>query len=283
VEYTQIRYEVSDSILTVTLNRPEKLNAATRIMLAEVVDALDHADEDDDIRVIIFTGAGRAYCAGADMQDMQESRGKATEISIDDNMDGGGINSMRMYEVKKPMIAAINGPAVGYGLTQTLPMDIRLASETARMGFVFTRRGLVFEACSSWFLPRIVGMSQAAEWVLTGRIFDAQEALAGGLVNEVLPPERLIPRAREIAAEIVENTSAISVALSRQMLWKMAGADHPMEAFKIDSKGIFFTSRGADAKEGINAFLEKRPPNFPMKVSKDMPDFFPWWADRPFK
>ena len=283
MEYTQIKYEVSDSILTITLNRPEKLNADTKVMRDEVVDALDHADEDDDIRVIIFTGAGRAYCAGADLQDMQESRDKAADIGIDDHMDGGGIATLRMYEVKKPMIAAINGPAVGYGITQTLPMDIRLASENARMGFVFARRGLVFEACSSWFLPRIVGMSQAAEWVFTGRIFDAQEALAGGLVSEVLPPERLIPRAREIAAEIAENTSSISVALSRQMLWKMAGADHPMEAFKIDSKGMFYTTRGADAKEGVDSFLEKRPPNFPMKVSKDMPDFFPWWADRPFK
>lgn len=289
MDYEQIKYEVSERILTVTLNRPEKLNADTQTMRDEVYDALDRADEDDDIRVIIFTGAGRAYCAGMDLDSKVASRGKGGKrrkpASIDDYQDGGGVATLRMYEVKKPMIAAINGPAVGYGITQTLPMDIRLASETARIGFVFARRGLISEACSSWFLPRIVGMSKAAEWVLTGRIFDAQEALSGGLVSEVLPPEKLIPRAREIAAEIVENTSAISCALSRQMLWRMAGADHPIEAHKIDSKAMLYLNslRTEDSREGIAAFLEKRPPNFPMKVSQDMPDFYPWWEERPFK
>jgi enoyl-CoA hydratase/carnithine racemase len=287
MEYTQITYEVSDSILTITLNRPEKLNADTPVMRAEVVDALNRADEDDGIRVIITTGAGRAYCAGADFDVLNSppaggSEG-TSEVSIDDYQDGGGIVTLRMYDMKKPMIAAINGPAVGYGITQTLPMDIRLASENARMGFVFARRGFVPEACSSWFLPRIVGMSQATEWVLTGRVFDAREALAGGLVSEVLAPERLIARAREIATEIIRNTSAISVALSRQMLWKMAGADHPMEAFKIDSKGMHYLKRAADMKEGVGSFLEKRAPDFPMKVSTDMPDFYPWWTDRSFK
>ncbi len=287
MEYTQITYEVSDSILTITLNRPEKLNADTPVMRAEVVDALNRADEDDGIRVIITTGAGRAYCAGADFDVLNSPPGGGSEgggeVSIDDYQDGGGIVTLRMYDMKKPMIAAINGAAVGYGLTQTLPMDIRLASENARMGFVFARRGFVTEACSSWFLPRIVGMSQAAKWVLTGSVFDAREALAGGLVSEVLAPERLIPRAREIATEIIRNTSAISVALSRQMLWKMAGADHPMEAFKIDSKGMHYLKRAADMKEGVGSFLEKRAPHFPMKVSTDMPDFYPWWTDRSFK
>jgi enoyl-CoA hydratase/carnithine racemase len=256
-------------------------------MRAEVMDALNKADEDDDIRVVITTGAGKAYCAGADFDVLNYPRDRAGEsggeVSIDDYQDGGGIVTLRMYDMKKPMIAAINGPAVGYGLTQTLPMDIRLASENARMGFVFARRGFVAEACSSWFLPRIVGMSQATEWVLTGRVFDAREALSGGLVSEVLAPERLIPRAREIATEIVRNTSAISVALSRQMLWKMAGADHPMEAFKIDSKGMYYLREAADMKEGVGSFIEKRPPNFPMKVSTDMPDFYPWWPVRSFK
>jgi enoyl-CoA hydratase/carnithine racemase len=287
MEYTQIEYEVSDSILTITLNRPEKLNADTPVMRAEVMDALNRADEDDDIRVIITTGAGKAYCAGADLSVLNNPGNKVSEggdkVSIDDYQDGGGIVTLRMYDMKKPMIAAINGPAVGYGLTQTLPMDIRLASENARMGFVFARRGLVNEACSSWFLSRIVGMSQAAEWILTGRVFDAREALSGGLVSEVLTPERLIPRAREIAAEIVRNTSSISVALSRQMLWKMAGADHPMEAFKIDSKGMYYMKGGADMKEGVGSFIGKRAPNFPMKVSTDMPDFYPWWSERSFK
>ena len=287
MEYTQIKYEVSDSILTITLNRPEKMNADTPRMRAEVVDALNRADEDDDIRVIITTGAGKAYCAGADFDVLnypaEKAGGANGEVGIDDYQDGGGIVTLRMYDIKKPMIAAINGPAVGYGLTQTLPMDIRLASDNARMGFVFARRGLVTEACSSWFVSRIVGMSQAAEWILTGRVFDAREALSGGLVSEVLAPENLIPRAREIATEIARNTSAISVALSRQMLWKMAGADHPMEAFKIDSKGMHYLKRGADMKEGIGSFVEKRAPDFPMKVSTDMPDFYPWWPARSFK
>lgn len=281
MEYTQIKYEVSDSILTLTLNRPEKLNADTPVMRAEVMDALNRADEDDGIRVIIVTGAGRAFCAGADLSGMGTT--SRSEDSIEDWRDGGGIVTLRMYDMKKPLIAAINGPAVGYGITQTLPMDIRLASENAKIGFVFARRGLVFEACSSWFLPRIVGISQAAEWVLTGRIFTAQEALDRGLVSEVLAPERLIPRAREIASEIIQNTSAISVALSRQMLWKMAGADHPMEAHKIDSKGMFTTIRSADAQEGISSFLEKRAPKFTMKPSSEMPGFYPWWATRSFK
>ena len=287
MEYTRIRYEVSDSILTITLNRPERLNADTPAMRAEVLDALNRADEDDGIRAIITTGAGRAYCAGSDLDVLnypgEMAREGDDEVGIDDYQDGGGIVTLRMYDMKKPMIAAINGPAVGYGITQTLPMDIRLASENARMGFVFARRGFVTEACSSWFLPRIVGMSQAAEWVITGRVFDAREALSGGLVSEVLAPERLIPRAREIATEIVRNTSAISVALSRQMLWKMAGADHPMEAFKIDSKGMYYLKGAADMKEGVGSFIEKRAPNFPMKVSTDMPDFYPWWPERSFK
>ena len=282
MEYTQIKYEVSDAILTITLNRPEKLNAVSPKMAAELKDAIDRADEDDDVRVVIVTGEGRAFCAGADL-----GRGDGTfnykETSLETHRDWGGVITLRMYDAKKPLIAAINGPAVGFGITMTLPMDIRLASENARMGFVFTRRGIVLEACSSWFLPRIVGISKAAEWGLTGRIFEAREALAHGLVSEVLPSDALIPRAREVASEIAQNTSAISVALSRQLLWKMLGADHPMEAHKIDSKCIFWTGKQADVAEGICSFLEKRPPKFTMKPGSEMPEFYPWWTERPFK
>ncbi|HEU65224.1 MAG TPA: enoyl-CoA hydratase [Chloroflexi bacterium] len=286
MKYTEIKYEVSDAILTITLNRPERLNAHTPVMNIELRDALDRADADDDVRVIIVTGAGRAFCAGADLSRRDKTfdyRARESEDTLETHRDRGGFITLRLYDMKKPLIAAINGPAVGFGITMTLPMDIRLASENARMGFVFARRGIVLEACSSWFLPRIVGINQALEWVLTGRIFEAQEALAHGLVSEVLSPDALMPRAREIAAEIALNTSAISVALSRQLLWKMLGADHPMEAHKLDSKCMFWTGSQADASEGILAFLKKRPPKFTMKPSSEMPEFYPWWTDRPFE
>ena len=286
MEYTQIKYEISDKILTLTLNRPEKLNAFTPTIKAELIDALDRADADDGVRVVIVTGAGRAFCAGADLSGggqtwdfkAQESAG-----SLETHRDGGGLVTLKIYDMKKPLIAAINGAAVGVGITMTLPMDIRLASENAKMGFVFARRGIVPEACSSWFLPRIVGISKAAEWVLTGRIFEAREALACGLVSEVLAPDDLMPRAREIASEIAQNTSAISVALARQLLWKMLGADHPMEAHKLDSKCMFWAGAGADAREGVLSFFEKRPAKFTMKPGSEMPEFYPWFADRPFK
>ncbi len=286
--YTQIKYEISDAILTITLNRPENLNAFTPVMHTEFRDALNRADADDGVRVVIVTGAGRAFCAGADLGRGTEtwdysSRPGGLEESLETHRDSGGLTTLRIYDMGKPLIAAINGPAVGFGITMTLPMDIRLASENARMGFVFARRGVVLEACSSWFLPRIVGISRAAEWVLTGRIFGAQEALAHGLVSELLAPDALLPMAREIASEIAGSTSAISVALSRQLLWKMLGADHPMEAHKLDSKCMFWTGKRADVREGVLSFLEKRPPKFTMKPSSEMPEFYPWWADRPFK
>ncbi len=284
MEYKQIKCEIAESIMTVTLNKPERLNAINRIMMNEVMDALEKADADDGVRVVIVTGAGRAFCSGADLSEGAktwdyQSKGLGT---LDTHRDGGGIFALRVYDMKKPVIAAINGPAVGFGITMTLPMDIRLASENARMGFLFTRRGVVNEAASSWFLPRIVGINTAAEWVLTGRIFEPREALNRGLVSEVLPPSALIPRAREIAAEIVNNTSAISVALTRQLLWKMLGADHPLEAHRLDSKCMFWAGAQADAKEGITAFLEKRPPRFNMKPSSEMPPFYPWWTNKPF-
>ncbi|MBC8511560.1 MAG: crotonase/enoyl-CoA hydratase family protein [Dehalococcoidia bacterium] len=285
MEYTQIMYEISDRVLTITLNRPERLNAYTLTMCNELIDAFGRADADDDVRVVIVTGAGRAFCAGADLSPdgvTSERRPGEASDDVEEHRELAGRLTLPIYDLKKPVIAAINGPAAGVGITMTLAMDIRLASENARMGFVFTRRGIVAEGASHWFLPRIVGMGKAAEWILTGRVFGAQEALAHGLVTEVLPPDALIPRAREIALEIAQNTSAISVALCRQLLWKMVGADHPMEAHKIESKGVEWTFQQADAREGITSFLEKRPANFTMKPSADMPDFYPWWTERPF-
>ena len=285
MEYTQIEYELSDRILTLTLNRPDKLNAYTLTMCNELIDAFARADDDDKVRVVVVTGAGRAFCAGADLSpdDAAPRRRPGEPVDdIEEYRDLAGRLTLPIYDLKKPVIAAINGPAAGVGVTMTLAMDIRLASENARMGLVFTRRGIVTEGASNWFLPRIVGMGKAAEWIFTGRVFGAQEALAHGLVTEVLPPEALIPRAREIALDIAENTSAISVALCRQLLWKMVGADHPMEAHKIEAKAFEWTFQQADALEGIQSFLEKRSPKFPMKPSTDMPDFYPWWTERPF-
>ena len=284
--YETILYEIEENILTITLNRPERLNAFNRQMLFELIDAVDKADEDDDVRAIIFTGAGRGYCAGADLSAGADSFDVSSRYPGEDSenwRDGGGRLTLRLYDCKKPLIAAINGPAVGVGATMTLPMDVRLASTEARMGFVFTKRGVVLEACSSWFLPKVVGMSQALEWVMSGRVFDAEEAQAGGLVKQVLPPEALLPTARKLAREFAENTSSISVALCRQMLWRMAGADHPMEAHKIDSRGIRTLGKLPDCQEGVVSFLEKRPPKFPMNVSRDMPDYYPWWEDREFE
>lgn len=286
MSYEEILCDVDDGILTITLNRPDKLNAFTGVMLNEIIDAMDRADNDDAVRAIIFTGAGRGFCAGADL-----SRGASTfnmaeregEGPVDEWRDGGGKVSLRLFESKKPLIAAVNGPAVGVGVTMQLPMDIRIASTEARFGLVFTRRGVVMEACSSWFLPRIVGISQAMEWVMSGRVFPAQEALQGGLVSQVVQPGDLLSTARSIAREIADNTSGVSVALCRHMMWKMLGADHPMEAHKIDSRGIRTMGQLPDAYEGVQSFLEKRPANFSMKPSTEMPDFFPWWEEREFE
>ncbi len=285
MSYNTIQYDVEDGILTLTLSRPEKLNAFTREMLSEMLDAFDRADADDDVRCIIVTGAGRAFCAGADL-----SAGGAT-FNADGRADresglhpdGGGVLTLRIYELKKPIIAAVNGPAVGVGVTMTLAMDIRLAADNAKFGFVFARRGIVPEACSSYFLTRAVGISKALEWCYSGRVFPAQEALDGGLLRSLHAPDALLPAAREIAREIADNTSSISVTLIRQMMWRMLGADHPMEAHKIDSRGIYHTGKSADAKEGVEAFLEKRPARFPGQVSKDLPDFYPWWEPRRFE
>ena len=281
--YDTILYEVSDRILTITLNRPERLNAFTEQMRVEMTDALDRADADDDVRAIIVTGAGRGYCAGADLERGGDTFNyKESNEKEEWNRDGGGRLTLRIFDCNKPIIAAVNGPAVGIGVTMQLPMDIRIAAESARFGFVFSRRGIVPEACSTWFLPRIVGISKALEWAYSGRVFSAQEALEGGLVAKVVPDAELLPTARAIAAEIAENTSALSVTLIRHMMWKLLGADHPMEAHKLDSRGVQSLGRGPDAKEGVSSFLEKRPPSFTGKPSTDLPGYFPWWDERQF-
>lgn len=282
MNYEQIIYEVEDNILTIVLNRPEKLNAFTGTMQNELLDALDRADADDDIRAIIFTGAGRGFCAGADLSGGGKTfNHDASGLGL--HADGGGVLTLRIFECLKPVISACNGPAVGVGATMQCAMDIRLASQEARYGFVFSKRGVVPEACSSWFLPRVVGISTALEWSFSGRVFDANEALEKGFVRSVHKSADLIPAARKLAREFADQTSSVSVAMIRQMMWKMLGADHPMEAHKIDSRGIFYTGRSADANEGVEAFLEKRPANFPGKVSSDMPEFFPWWKPREFE
>lgn len=285
--YEQIAYEVEDRILTITLDRPDQLNAFTATMLHELLDAFDRADADDEVRAIVVTGRGRAFCAGADLStgatafDNPGPAGRVGEAPPP--RDGGGIVALRIFDSTKPVIAAINGPAVGVGITMTLPMDVRLASERARMGFVFTRRGVVPEACSSWFLPRVVGISTALDWVLSGRVFPAEEAAAAGLVRDVVPHEDLLPAARRVAAGISDDTSAVSVALARRMLWRMLCADQPMEAHKMDSRAMAEMGRSGDAYEGVGAFLEKRPAQFRMTVSADLPQIFTGWVERPFE
>ena len=284
MSFEQIRYDAVDGVVTITLNRPEKLNAVTSVLIRELIAAFDAADADDGVRVVIVTGAGRAFCAGADLSAGAQTFDGARRGRPDgEHRDGGGLVALRIYDLKKPVIAAINGPAVGFGVTMTLPMDIRIASSAARIGFVFARRGVVPEACSTWFLPRLVGMQRAAEWVYTGRVFGAEEALAGGLVSRVVEPEALLPTARALAREIADNTSAVSVALARQMMWKLLGTDHPMEGHRLDSRGMDWTGRSADAREGVASFLEKRPPRFPLTPSRDMPPYYPWWTERQFK
>ncbi len=282
MDYQQIKYEVEDRILTLTLNRPDRMNAYTEVMRAELVDAIGHAEADDDVRAIIVTGAGRAFCAGMDLGDAGATF-DYTSVAQDEHRDGGGILALRLYRCTKPVIAAINGPAVGVGLTMTLPMDIRIAAHTAKMGIVFARRGIAVDACSSWFLPRVVGIGKAVEWSMTGRVFSAQEALQSGLVSQVVEPDQVISTARGIAAEIARYTAPVSVALIRQMMWTMLGASHPMEAHRIESQGFHWLGQRPDAAEGINAFLEKREPRYTMSPYRDMPDFYPWLEEPPFK
>ncbi|MFZ0767323.1 MAG: crotonase/enoyl-CoA hydratase family protein [Bradyrhizobium sp.] len=294
--YETITYEVSEQILTITLNRPDKLNAFNATMMRELIEAFDAADADDDVRAIIVTGAGRAFCAGADLSsgadtfDRDARRGPVKRLpdgrvdySDPNARDGGGQVTLRIFKCLKPVIAAVKGPAVGIGATMLLAMDIRIASENAKFGFVFSQRGIVPEAASSWFLPRIVGISQALEWCFTGRVFPAQEALAGRLVSRVVLPDELLATARGLAREIATKTAPVSVALIRQMMWRLSGTDDPMEAHKVDSRGIYSRGRSGDVREGVMSFLEKRPANFKDKVSSDMPDFFPWWDEREYE
>jgi enoyl-CoA hydratase/carnithine racemase len=291
--------ELSEQVLTITLNRPEALNTFNAVMMRELIEAFDRADADDEVRAVIVTGAGRAFCAGADLSQGgktfdYEARGSnsgragvAEAVAADGRIDwsheavrdGGGRVTLRIFNCLKPVIGAINGPAVGIGATMLLPMDVRLASESARFGFVFARRGITPEACSSWFLPRLVGISRALEWTMSGRVFSAAEAREGNLVRDVYAPDALMPAARALAREIAEHAAPVSVALTRQMMWRMLGASHPMMAHRVDSRAIFARGRSADVREGVGAFLAKRPAQFTDRVSQAMPEWFPWWQD----
>jgi enoyl-CoA hydratase/carnithine racemase len=285
VNFEEIQYTVDGPAATITLHRPDKMNAFTNRMLKEMIAAFDLTDADDAVRAVIVTGSGKAFCAGADLSGGGETFSKGgSDVAAKSGVvrDGGGLVALRIFESKKPVIGAINGAAVGVGVTMTLPMDIRLASDKAKFGFVFAKRGIVPEAASSWFLPRLVGISQAAEWCYTGRIIDADEAWRGRLVRSVHPADELLSAARGIALEIAEGTAPVSVALTRQMLWRMMGADHPMEAHRVDSRAINSRGASADAREGVVSFLEKRPAQFPVKVSEGLPDVFPGWEDPQF-
>jgi enoyl-CoA hydratase/carnithine racemase len=277
-DYEQILTETSDGVLTITLNRPERLNAWTAQMGSELRAAFDRADLDDEVRAIIVTGAGRGFCAGADLASGADTFDYRKHESTGPARDNGGEFTLRVFESTKPVIAAINGPAVGVGATMTLPMDVRLAAEDARIGFVFARRGIIPEACSSWFLPRVVGISRAMEWVSTGRVFSAQEGLEAGLIRSLHPQGELLDAARALAHEIAENTAPVSVALARQLMWRMLGAEHPMIAHRADSRGMVARGQSADAAEGVTAFLEKRPAVFPDRVSDGLPDIMPGWS-----
>ncbi|MWA00915.1 enoyl-CoA hydratase [Actinomadura sp. LD22] len=280
-EYETVLADLEDGILTVTLHRPDRLNAFTPQMMEDLLAVLDRADGEDGVRAVIVTGAGRGFCAGADVGagsgsfDHREAGAWHRDI--------GGKVALRLFACLKPVIAAINGPAVGVGASMTLPMDVRLASTEARIGFVFARRGIVPESAASWFLPRAVGVQRAMEWVATGRLFGAEEARGAGLVLSVHEPEDLLPAARRLAREIADNTAPVSVALARQMMWRMLGAPHPMEAHRLDSRIMSQIGGGPDAAEGIASFLEKRPPRFPGSVSTDMPPVYPWWHDEGFR
>jgi enoyl-CoA hydratase/carnithine racemase len=277
MNFEEIRYEVADHVLTITLDRPDRLNAFTPTMARELIEAFDRSDADDDVRAVIVTGAGRGFCAGADLGggggtfDWRDREGGDVGVP----RDGGGQVTLRIFDSLKPVIAAINGPAVGVGITMTLPMDVRIAASGAKIGFVFARRGIVPEACSSWFLPRLVGISQAMEWVATGRVFDAEEALAGGLVRSVHPADEVLGVAQELAAEIASEAAPVSVALARRLMWTMLGASHPMEAHRADSRAMFSRGRSSDAFEGVTSFLEKRPAEFSDRVSEGLPELFP--------
>jgi enoyl-CoA hydratase/carnithine racemase len=289
MSFEHIRYDVAERIATITLNRPERMNAFTARMAAELIEAFDRADADDEVKVVIVTGAGRAFCAGADLQgggetwDRHAAHMAAQSAEARYVGDEGGQVARRIFDFNKPVIAAINGPAVGVGITMTLAMDVRMAVPDAKIGFVFAGRGIVPEACSTWFLPRIVGISRALEWAYSARVFRSEEGLAAGLFRSLHAPDELLPAARALAQEFIENSSAISIALARQMMWRMLGASHPLEAHEVDTAALAALGKSADAREGITAFLEKRKPRWVDRVTRDLPAFVPWWKDRPFR
>ena len=294
--YEQICYEIDKKILTITLNRPDKLNAFTATMMGELIDAFKRANADDDVRAIVVTGAGRAFCAGADLAsgakafERSERHGNETSVragqgidySHESVRDGAGRVTLEIFKCLKPVIGAINGSAVGVGITMTLAMDIRLVAEGSKLGFVFARRGIVPEGASAWFLPRIVGVSKALEWSISGRLISTDEALQSGLVRSVHARGDLLAAAYEIASDIVDNVAPVSAALTRQMIWRCLGEAHPMAAHRIDSRAVFARGRTPDAVEGVMSFLEKRSPSFPCKVSDGMPDFYPWFEEPPY-
>lgn len=287
-DFETILLDIEEGVAVITLNRPDKLNAFTVQMMRDLIAAFDATDADDRVRAVIVTGAGRAFCAGADLSAGAETFDYAarTDRPVEQGgllRDGGGRLALRIFESLKPVIAAVNGAAVGVGVTMQLPMDIRIASADAKFGFVFARRGITLEACSSWFLPRVVGVQTALEWCYSGRLFSAAEAKERGLLRSVHAPENLLNEARALAREIADNAAPVSVALTRAMIWRMLGADHPMEAHKVDSRAIVARGKSSDAREGVGAFLEKRAPQFMDKVSTEMPDFVPWWPERKFE
>jgi enoyl-CoA hydratase/carnithine racemase len=289
-----IRYETGDRVAVITIDRPAARNAMTYGMIDHLVELFDAVDADDDVRAVIVTGAGDFFSAGTDLSG---AAGREDDTGAGDGFspgtpgfkplrggtrDVGGELTIRIFDCTKPVIAAVNGTAVGIGITMILPMDIRIAADTARFTLPFTRRGIVPESCATWFLPRVVGISRAVDWAVTGRVFPASEALEAGLVRELLPADDVLPRAREIAAEIAERTAPISVALTRQMMWKLLGAPHPIEANRLESKSLLAVQRMPDTAEGVASFLEKRPPNFTLRPSRDLPDFYPWWDETAF-
>jgi enoyl-CoA hydratase/carnithine racemase len=283
MELTQTRYEIERGVAIVTLYRPDQMNAVTPTMRKELIDIFTAADQDDSVRAVVVRGAGKAFCAGADLSSGGSAFDRTTQdgrkVTIGEHRDGGGQISLAIFRCRKPVIAAINGHAVGVGITMTLPMDIRIVSEDAKIGFVFTRRGVVPEACSSWFLPRIVGISKSAEWIYTGRVFRASEEAKSGLFNHVVAQEQVLDKAMTIAGEIAQNTSAVSVALSKALLWHGHVEGDPQSVHLIDSRCFYWSGCQEDSYEGVQSFLDKRPPKFTMKVSKDMPDFYPWWKE----
>jgi len=276
---TQTSYEIDRGIATITLHRPDRMNAFTPVMHDELITIFAEADMDDAVRVVVVTGAGKAFCAGADLSGGGSTFDRSEKTTISDHRDGGGQVALAIYKCRKPVIAAINGHAVGIGITMTLPMDMRIVAEDAKIGFVFAKRGVVLEACSSWFLPRIIGIAKATELAYTGRVFRAVEEAGSGLFNYVLPKDRVLSKAMEIATEIAANTSAVSVALNKALLWHGLGEDDPQSAHLVDSRCFYWAGKQKDANEGILSFLEKRQPNFTMSSSTDMPDFYPWWKE----